>query len=816
MSTLLQDLRYAFRVLAKSPGFTAIAVVILALGIGANTAIFSVVNSTLLAPLPFRHSSRLVDIWSRATFFDFPHLGSSLPALADLRQQTTAFAGFAEYSWGSEMSLTGHGEPQQVTAVQLSQKFFPLLGLRPLYGSLFLPSEMRAGSNRVAILSNSLWRKQFGANPRAVGETMMLDAKPYTIIGVMPRISFLNFPTFADLWIPFVPGAKQLAARGEHSYDAVARLKPRVTLAQARAQIATLNARLARTYPATDKDWSIHAEPVNQDVLGDARSPLLILLGAVGFVLLIACANIGNLFLSRAWARRRELAIRSTLGATRARIIRQLLTESLLLAFAGGACGLLLAFWGVSALRTLLPPDTPRLQDLTINHTVLWFTLAASVLAGILFGLAPALLVSRHDLSSAIKEGGAATAAAGSGSRHNPLRKMLVVAEIALALILVIGATLALRSFSRLLDVNLGFRPDHLLTMKIDTPAFEFPSTAKQSQFVREVLSRVRSLPGVASAALTPFAPFSGWTGETTFRVQGVPQNPNGNQMKADVNEPTPDYFRTLGIPLLAGREFASADVTGAPEVYVVNQALVEAYFRGKNPIGQQITTGSWDHKTPVKWDEIVGVVGNTRNTDAKLPPKPELYRPLLQENKNLWQGEYLLVRAGPNPLALASAIENQIWAVNKDLPITQVAAVDNAIAQVNAPARFRTLLLGIFGALGLLLALVGIYGVISYSVTQRTHEIGIRIALGAEPVQVMRLILAHGLQLAAIGVAIGVAAALALTRLMSSLLYGISATDPLTFAAVSAALLIVALAACYIPARRAMRVDPMVALRYE
>lgn len=815
MSTLFQDVKYAIRTLSNVPAFTAVAVLTLALGIGANTAIFSVVNAVLLRPLPFRHPSQLVDIWSRSTSFDFPRMGSSLPDLDDVRQQTTVFSEIAEYNWGHEMALRGQGNPQEVTAVELSQKFFPLLGLQPLYGRLFLPSEMHAGQNRVVILNDSLWRSQFGGDPHSIGKTITLDGKPYTIIGIMPPLSFLNFPTFADVWIPFVPDPKEMAARGNHFTDAVARLKPGRTLDQAQAELSTVSARLAKTYPDTDKEWSLHAQAVDHDVLGDTRTPLLILLGAVGFVLLIACANVGNLFLSRGLARRRELAIRSTLGATRGRLIRQLLVESILLALIGGACGLLLAVWGVQGLRTLLPPDTPRIQEFGIDHAVLWFTLGASALAGILFGLAPAILASRQELNAVIKEGAGAPAGA-SGPRHGFLRRLLVAGEIALALILLISATLALRSLAYVLRLNLGFRSDHLLTMQIDTPAFQFANAGQQAQFVRQVLERVRALPGVTNAAITPFAPFSGWSGETTFRIEGVPENPNASQLKAEVNEPTPNYFRTLGIPLIAGREFTDADTENLPDVYVVNEALVKHYFGAENPIGRQITTGTWDQKTPVKWGEIVGVVANTRNQDAKVAPKPELYRPLLQENKNVWGFETLLVRTHGNPLTLAPLVKDQVWAVNKSLPITQVRTMDQGIAQTNAQPRFQALLLGIFGALGLLLAVVGIYGVISYSVTQRTHEIGIRMALGAAPTQVMRLILAHGLKLALLGVAIGIAAALALTRLMSSLLFGISATDPLTFAAVTVLLLAVAIAACYIPARRAMRVDPMVALRYE
>jgi len=815
MSALWNDLKYGIRMLAKSPGFTAIALLTLALGIGANTAIFSVVNTVLLRPLPFKDSSRLVNLWSRSTMFDFPNLGSSLPDIADLRRQNTVFSRMAEYQWVSEMALTGHGNPQKVNAAQVSEEFFPLLGLRPLHGRLFLPSELKAGQDRVAILSHSLWRSQFAGDPHVVGRSITLDRKPYTIIGVMPWLPELDFPTSMDLWTPLVPTKEQLAARGNHNTDVVARLAPGRTLAQAQAELDTISARFAKTYPDADKSWSLHAELVHSDLLGDTRTPLFILFGAVGFVLLIACANVGNLFLSRGWTRRRELAIRATLGATRGRIVRQLFVESVLMALIGGAFGLLLAVWGIDTLRTVIPPNTPRIDSLRVDAWVLWFTLGASIVAGILFGLAPAVLASGQDLNAAMKEGSAGSQAGASGPRNNPLRQLLVVAEAALALVLVIGATLAVRSFARLQAVNLGFRADHLLTMQIDTPSSQFPKSQQTATFVRQVVERVRAIPGVTHVADAPFAPLSGWEGETTFEIEGVPENPGSQGQQAEVNEVTPGYFQTLGIPLLAGREFTNADAPGALPVCIINDALARKYFGSQNPIGKRIRAGVWNAKEPVVWKEIVGEVAGTRNEDAKSAPKPELYRPSFQST-HTWSHQTLIVRTQANPASLVPAIETQIWSIDRYLPVTHVRTMDQWFAETNASPRFQTMLLGIFGALGLVLAVVGIYAVISYSVTQRTHEIGIRMALGAEPTQVMRLVLAQGLKLALAGVVIGVIASLALTRLMASLLFGISATDPLTFVGVAMLFTIVALLACYIPARRATRVDPMVALRHE
>ncbi|MGC1105434.1 MAG: ABC transporter permease, partial [Candidatus Acidiferrales bacterium] len=487
MNTLWQDIRFAIRTLAKAPAFTAIAVLTLALGIGANTAIFSVVNTSLLRPLPFHDSAQLVDLWGHSSMFDFPNLGMSLPDIEDIRAQNTVFSGVAPYSYSS-MTLTGSGAPQQLDAGKVSAEFFPLLGMKPLYGRIFTAAEMQPGQNREVILSYQFWQTQFGADVRAVGKSIMLDGNPYTIVGVMPRQQHLDFATGEKLWTPFAPTKDELAARGAHGTTAVARLLPGRTLKQAQAELGAIAARLAKTYPDTDKAWDFRARALQSDMAGDARLPLLILLGAVGFVLLIACANVGNLFLSRGWTRRRELAIRSALGATRGRLIRQLLVESLLIALVGGACGLLFATWGIQGLRSLLPPDTPRVKDLSIDQAVLWFTLGASVFAGILFGLAPAVLASRQELNAVIKEGGAGAQAGASSARHNFLRQLLVVGEVALALLLVIGATLALRSFARLRNVNLGYRSDHLLTMRINFAPGKFTKPDEAVSYARQIL----------------------------------------------------------------------------------------------------------------------------------------------------------------------------------------------------------------------------------------------------------------------------------------------------------------------------------------
>jgi putative ABC transport system permease protein len=810
LETLWQDLRFAFRMLRKSAGFTTVAVLTLALGIGANTAIFSVVYTSLLRPLPFPQPRQLVDVWGRIKLpdFNFSHMAISLPDIADMRSQNDVFQEIAPHDYDT-MTLTGSGSPKQVDSGEVSAAFFPLLGMKPLYGRIFTSAEMQPGQDREVILSYEFWQKQFGGNRQMLGKSIVLNDQPYTIIGIMPPQQHLAYVT-DKLWTPLAPTPKELADRSGGGYCfVVARLLPGVTLGQAQADLDAIAARLAKTYPDTHKFWSFHLASLQTDIVGDATTPLLVLLGAVGFVLLIACANVGNLFLSRGWTRRRELTIRSALGATRGRLVRQLFVESLLIAVVGGACGLLFATWGVHLLRTLLPPDTPRVKDLAIGNAVLWFTLGASLLAGILFGLAPAVLSSREELTSVMKEGSGG-AQTGATTRHNFLRQVLMVGEVALALMLVIGATLTLRSFARLSRVHLGFRSDHLLTMTINFPPGKYVKPEDSNLYMRQIVLLTRGISDVESAGASLYAPLSGVGRMAPVDDQPVP--PHARTPVTSCDLATPGYFQTLGIPLIAGRDFTDADNVNASRVYIVDQAFAQKFFGKQNPIGKRIWSG---RKKNAQWGEIVGEVGNFRDHSTQKAPEPEFFAPFGQATEET-EGISLVVRTQSDPLAALSAIEDRIWSINKEQPVEDVESMEQLVSASNAQPRFLTFLLGVFGALGLLIALVGIYGVISYSVTQRTHEIGIRMALGAEPRQVMRLILARGLKLALIGVAIGFAASLALTRLMSSLLFGVSATDPVTFAGITILLVAVSLAACYIPARRAMQVDPMVALRYE
>jgi predicted permease len=815
--SLFHDARFALRLLRKSPAFTAMAIATLALGIGANTAIFSVVNSVLLRSLPFPHPNELVHIHARSTFFDFPNLGVSLPDIADVRSSATSLSAIAIHQDApKELSAEGGAKPQRLESTEVTEDFFPILGIRPLHGRLFTAADMQP-SNRTVVLSYELWKKNFAADPNAVGKTITLDGQPHTIIGVIPAQLPLGFATDSKLWTPFLPTKEQQAERGNHAYQVLARLKPHTSVAHAELELTTISDRLAAAYPGIDKGWSIHTESLKENLLGDATTPLAILFCAVGFVLLIACANVSNLFLARGWARRREFAIRSAIGATRAALLRQLAVESLLIAIAGGACAFLIAIWTMHALQSALPPDIPRLDQIHIDSTVAWFTIAASILAALLAGLAPALLNTRDTLSDVIKQGvqGAPISRLASFFSHNLLRQLLVVGEVALAAILLIGAALALRSFNQLLHLDLGFQPDHLLTLRLDFAKYRFATPESAIVFIQQVLDATRTVPGVSSVSAGLVFPMSDEVGETTFETEATAADPKHAQVTALGNSVTPDFFHTLGIPLLAGRDFTANDTKGKSPVFVVNETLAKKYFGGLDAVGKRLSN---DHDNGrIIWGEIIGVAGDVAEAnhfDPEAAPKPEIYGPFYQTSHLF--GVYLMVRTKSNPIALIPTLEESIWSVDKNQPITAVATLDQRIAQVNASPRSQTLLLGIFAALGFLLALIGVYGVMSYLVGLQTREIGIRMALGAAPGQVLRRILAHGLKLTLAGVVIGTLCGLALTRFMASLFFSFAISDPLTFATVAALLILVAAAACYLPARRASRVDPAIALHHD
>ncbi|MDE3135313.1 MAG: ABC transporter permease [Acidobacteriota bacterium] len=813
LESLWQDVRYGARMLRKSPGFCALVIFTLARGIGANTAIFSLVEAVLLRPLPYPHASRLVDLWARSDVFDFPNLGVSLPDLADIRAQSRSFERLAVYNY-AQVDLTGQGRPQELEAVQASPDFFPMLGIAPLYGRTFIPSDARPGNDQKAILSASLWRTHFGADTHVIGRGILLNGATYTIIGIMPPE--FAFPSGVDLWIPFVPTPAELAARDTHGYPVVGRLLPGSSIREAQVELNTIATRLAVAYPQTDKGWGFSLRSAKSDLVNNTSTPLLVLFAAVGLVLLIVCANVGSLYLARAWSRAHEMAIRAALGASRGRLIRQLLIEGLLLALAGGVAGLLFAAWALEGLRPLILLNTPRLEHLKIDGHVLWFTLAASLAAGLLFGLVPAFLFSRNHLIAAIREAGAGREARSAGPRQSRLRQLFVVIELSLALVLVIAAGLAIRSFARLSATPLGFRPDHVLTMELDVPSYQFKTPAQFVSYSDQVLERIRRSPGVESASASISLPLGNFRGETEFRLPGRPANPDAQGFMAGWNHVTPGYFQTLGISVIAGRDFNENDRTGSEPVVIVNQALARRYFGNQSPIGKQISTHH-DKDHPI-WSEIVGEVANVRDVSPSQKPAPFIYEPYAQNQAggDVIPQIMLLVRTRTEPMALGRTIEDRIWSVDKDQPVTNLKAMTELVATSYGEPRSQSLLLSLFGGLGLVLALVGIYGVISYSVGQRTREIGVRMALGAQTKDVLSLVLAQGTKLVLAGVGIGLAASFAATRLMRGLLYGITATDPLTFAGVSALLILAGLAACYIPARRATRVDPMSALRNE
>jgi putative ABC transport system permease protein len=801
------DVRYGLRSLSRTPGFTIIVVLTLALGIGANSAIFSVIDAVLLRPLPFPNASQLTDLCARSTLFDFEHLGVSLPDIADIRASSTSFSDLSPYQLSSK-EMTGDGKPERIEGADISENFFPDLGVKPLLGRTFVPSDMQPG-NRVVILSHALWRDRFGGDPSAIGKTLRLDGETYAVIGVMPDFSSTDFATDGKVWTAFIPTQEQLTSRQNRDFNVLARLKPHTDIRQAQKELDTIASQLATAYADANKGWSFRVTPLRKYLLGDAQKPLLVLFCSVGFVLLIACANVSNLFLSRGWARRREFAIRTAIGATRGALLRQLAVESVLLALMGGVCAFFLAIWTLRGIRAVLPADIPRIQDIRIDSEVAWFTLGASLLAALLSGFVPALLSSRQDVSVAIKEGDADSR---SGRGHNFLRQMLVIVEVALAIVLLIGATLAIQSFARILRVDPGFRPDHLITMRIDFPEFRFTKVEEATQFVRRVLESSRGISGVEAASAGLVFPLGDEVAETTFETEESTGDSKSGQRMARNNLVEPDFFRTFGIPQLTGRDFEPDDRKGKSPVFIVNEAFARKVFGSVDVVGKRLSARR--EANHLVWGEIIGVVGNVRAPEPGAEPKPEIYLPLVQARQAA--GVFLVFRTKPDPLAIVAAIEDRIWTLDKDRPVTSIKTVEKQMEESHMTPKSQSVLLGIFGGLGFALAIVGVYGVMSYVVSQQTREIGIRMALGANRQKVLGMVIVHGLKLTLGGVLIGVGVSLALTRFMRSQLPGVSTTDPVTFGGVAMLLIVVAVAACLVPAQRAMRVDPLVALRYE
>jgi putative ABC transport system permease protein len=800
---LWQDIRFAFRTLRKNPGFTTIAVLTLTLGIGANTAIFSVVNAVILHPLPFKNASRLVDIAGRSTTFDFPHMYMSLPDINDARATSKTLTNISVYSFNAKEVIVD-GKPDRLDGATIDENLFPLLGLQPILGRTFAAEDMQPGV-RVVILGHKIWRDRFASDPAVVGKSMQLDGEQHTIVGVMPDIPKMDFVTDAALWTPFQPTHDELSKRNERTAGiAVGLLRAGATFEQGQRELEQISARLTETYPDSNKGWSMNSMSLKTALVGDTSTPLLVLFGAVGFVLLIACANVSNLFLSRGWARRREFAIRSAIGATRGALLRQQLVESAIVALIGGACALLVSLWIVRALRELLPPETPRLESIAIEPGVALFTLGVSILAALVAGLAPALLSVRGDVNATIKESGAS-----ASPSHNFLRQALVVAEVALALILVIGASLAVQSFTRMMHIDTGFRTDHLVTMQIEFPSFRYEKPEQGLHFTEQVLENARALPGVESVSAGLVYPMSDYLAESQFTTEPDAAAKAPQQM-VRMNRVTPGFIKTFGMPFFSGRDFNSADRRGSPDVFIVSESFAKRVFGTADAVGKRMSMNK--EKDQLVWGTVVGICGDVRERDRNLTPT--VYAPLAQAKE--LTGIFLAVRTQPNPNAVIGSIQSSVWALDKTRPITAIKTIEEQIAEHNAAPKSQSLLLAIFGALGLLLAVIGVYGVMSYLVTQQTREIGIRIALGADPQKILRMVITRSVKLALIGVAIGLVASFALTRFLSSLLYNTSATDPLTFGTVAVALIAVAVAASATPARRAMQIDPIRALRHD
>jgi putative ABC transport system permease protein len=808
MDTLWQDLKYAARTLRKNPGFAVVAMLALALGVGANTVIFSVINAVLLRPLAYEDSDRLVMIWGSKT--EVGREAASLPDFADWREQSRSFESMAAAT-RKGFILTGGQEPERLIGAAVSADFFSMFRVRPVLGRGVLPEEDRPGGAKVVVLSQGLWQRHFGSDPGVVGKQLTLNGTNYSVVGIAP--AQLQLPSRAELWVPLAMDPAQANRRDDFLFVA-ARLKSGASLEQARAEMLTITARLEQQYPASNTGWRADVVPLQEQIVGNMRPVLLVLLAGVGLVLLIACTNVANLLLARASTRERELAIRAALGAGRLRLARQLVTEAVLLSLLGGALGVLLAYWGTDFLLRMSPQDIPRIREVHVDLRVLGFAGLLSLVTGLLFGSVPAWQATKPNLDESLKEGGRSSTA---GRERHRLRQLLVVAEVAFSLLLLVAAGLMIRSLRGLVNLDAGFQRENLLTLQMSLSPGKYSGDRQLANFYGQLLERVRALPGVVSATTVAPLPLSGGADFLAFAVAGRPAPAPGTMQDARTLFVGERYAETMGIPLLSGRTLQEQDISGgapgaalgAPSGVMISQTLARRYFREQDPVGQRITIG--DPQDPkAQWLTIVGVLADVKYEAEETDIYPALYLPQPQS------GMALVVRTATSPLDMAATVRAAIRQLDGDLPVYNIRTMEQVLSGVLAQRRFTMLALGIFALAALGLAAVGVYGVISYSVSQRTHEIGVRLALGARPRDVLLLVVGSGLRLTAVGIGLGLMAGLGLTRFLASLLFGVSARDPLTFAGVASLLAVVALVACYLPARRAMRVDPIVALRYE
>lgn len=806
MESLFSDFRYAIRSILKRPGFTAIAVITLALGIGANSAIFSTVHALLINPLPFPEQDRVVAIWDKNPSRDMDHNEVTMANYLDWKAQNQSFEHLALERWWST-NLTAGDTPERVQGFLVTANFLDVLGVKPVKGRNFAEEENQPGKGAVAIITDSLWQRRFGSDPNIVNKTITTNGIVRTVIGVLPQD--FNYPKGAEVYAPLPLTPELMKNRELHTYYVIGRLKPGVSIRSAQADMDTITARLAEQYPKSNIGLGATVYPIVADTVRIYSTALWVMMGAVGFVLLIACANVANLMLARATGRQKEIALRAALGASRWRIVRQLLVESLIIALIGGAFGVLIGFWGVDLLKASNPGEAakyaPGWKQLGINFPVLAFTFGISLLSGLLFGLAPAWQVSKPDLNDALKEGGRHSS---SGSRR--LRSLLVISEVALSLVLLIGAGLLFRSFLALLKTDPGFNPEGVLTMNLNLPGAKYKDENQRAAFYSDLVQRVRTLPGVQSAAVVNYLPLGGSNSSDAFLVEGQPEPAAGQENVGRYRVCTPDYFQTMGIAVLKGRAFNDQDRAGARPVIIVNETLARKYWPNGDALGKRMRFYGPLDKAP--WMEVVGIVKDVKH-DLNVPVTPDYYLPHAQDS---WNAMVLVARTTVDPGSMAGSIRQQVLAIDKDQPVFGVYTMREVRAISVTLYTFGFATMAIFAVVALVLASIGIYGVMAFAVTQRTQEIGIRMALGARAADVLKLVVANGMSLAVIGVIAGLVGAFGITRLMASLLFNVSPTDLVTFALVTTGLLLVALVACYIPARRATKVDPLVALRYE